>query len=158
MKKKLIIALLVSIVLGFLFSQSKLYGMFNSMYEGLGCDNTVLEYETFGDSDFRKVIDYTNEFKNNIWNIKYKEMNGNDLTHMNIKSNGKLKVNSKTEDGEMWVKITQGSVIESYIQKQKLLHDGINIVDLSRWEDGEVTIWLVAENSTNGDIKVEFVE
>lgn len=152
--KKILIIFLISIILVFLFFQS----CSRSMREGLGCDNTVLEYETFGNSDFRKVIDYTNEFKKNIWYIKYKEMNGNDFKRIKIKSTGTLKVTSKTEDGEMWVKITQGSLAESDIQKQKLLHDGISILNLSQWEDGEILVWLVAENSTNGDIMVEYVE
>lgn len=158
MKKKLIITLLVSIILGLLFSQSTIYGMFRSMHEGLGCENTVLEYETFGDSDFRKVIDYTNNFKDNIWIVKYKEMNGNAMKKIDIQATGKLNVTSTTEDGEMWVKLTQGYVVNSSIQKQKLPSNGSTTIDLSKWKDGRLTIWLVAENSTNGDIKVEYVD
>lgn len=158
MKKKLIITLLVSIILGLLFSQSTIYGMFRSMHEGLGCENTVLEYETFGDSDFRKVIDYTNNFKDNIWIVKYKEMNGNAMKKIDIQATGKFNVTSTTEDGEMWVKLTQGYVVNSSIQKQKLPSNGSTTIDLSKWKDGRLTIWLVAENSTNGDIKVEYVD
>lgn len=58
----------------------------------------------------------------------------------------------------MWIKITQGDLSLSDIQKAKAENNKEITVELSQWEKGEINVWLVVENGENGLIQIEHIE
>lgn len=104
------------------------------------------------------VNNYKSNLNENIWTTEFEYMDGTDYQDFTIENDDKLIVNSNVAKGEAWIKITQGDLSFSEIQKVKAENNKEITIDLSQWEKGEITVWLVVENGENGLIHIEHIE
>lgn len=66
-----------------------------------------------------------------------------------------LEVSNKVGSGEVWVKITQGDISRSEIQKVHIPNNDSQTINLNQWNSGEISIWLVVKEGTNGEITIK---
>lgn len=85
------------------------------------------------------------------WTLSFLEMDS--TAHWSVENPGTLRVTSMFSDGEVTLKITQGTGLR--IQKIPL-YSGTEIrVDVSDWAAGTLEVWLVVQNCTDGMITVQ---
>lgn len=85
------------------------------------------------------------------WTLSFLEMDS--TAHWSVENPGMLRVTSMFSDGEVTLKITQGTGLR--IQKIPL-YSGTEIrVDVSDWAAGTLEVWLVVQNCTDGMITVQ---
>lgn len=127
--------------------------------EKIGVEYTVMESNTCDSYDSHGYVEnYSSDFEDNVWTTKFDFMNSTGNMKLEIDPEDILKVNSKFNTGEVWLKITQGDLIESDIQKVEVKSGEEVTADLSQWESGNIEMWLVAKKCKNGLIKIEHVK
>lgn len=85
------------------------------------------------------------------WTLSFLEMDS--TAHWSVKNPGMLRVTSMFSDGEVTLKITQGTGLR--IQKIPLYSGAEIRVDVSDWAAGTLEVWLVVQNCTDGMITVQ---
>lgn len=124
--------------------------------EKIGCGYTVPEGPDLApDNSHGSVKNYHSDFQGKLWTVTFDAMNSTAYQPLEIDSRDTLKVRSKLVSGTVWIKITQGDLSKSALQKVQLVKDETITLDLSRWETGEIAVWLVVENGESGIIRVE---
>jgi hypothetical protein len=128
--------------------------------EKIGVEFTVVENSKKEPSDSHgRVENYEKIIKDNRWITKFKFMNSTDVQGFKINSSKDiLQVKSDLDKGEAWIKITQGDILESDIQKVKINSEKTTNIDLSQWKKGEIIVWLVVENGENGSININHIK
>ncbi|NLY79051.1 MAG: hypothetical protein GX072_03870 [Lysinibacillus sp.] len=125
------------------------YTGFNEIEDGVDVDSNGTRGE---------VKNYESNLNENIWTTQFDYMNGTDVQAFTIENDDILKINSNVDSGDVWIKITQGDLSLSDIQKAKAENNKEITVELSQWEKGEINVWLVVENGENGLIQIEHIE
>ena len=85
------------------------------------------------------------------WTLSFLEMDS--TAHWSVENPGTLRVASVFSDGEVTLKITQGTGLR--IQKIPLPSGEEIRVDVSDWLVGKLEVWLVVEDCTDGMITVQ---
>lgn len=122
------------------------------------------EYIVLADSEENKntshgeVKNYKKDIDNNKLIITFDYMNSTDYHDFTIQKNDVLKIKSEMDSGNTWVKITQGQLWNSKIQKVPITNNKEMTIDLSQWKDGEIVVWVVVENGKDGLIQIEHIE
>lgn len=120
----------------------------------------LVEYEIDADSNGTRgeVKNYESSLNKNLWTTEFDYMNGTDYQDFNIEIDDVLLINSKVDSGEVWIKITQGDLSLSEIQKVQAISNKETTIDLSQWQNGEIVVWLVIEKGEDGLIQIEHIE
>ncbi|MFZ7121292.1 MAG: hypothetical protein ACOWWH_10110 [Eubacteriaceae bacterium] len=129
---------------------------FNSQIdqERIGAEYTVIE----GDEDHGShgsVNGYKTEYNFLCNTIKFDYMNSTESIVFNINPNDTIEVTNEIESGEVWVKITQGDITRSKIQKEHIPNNETITIGLSDWKTGEISIWLVVEEGIKDQISIK---
>lgn len=101
------------------------------------------------------ATNYRSDFQNKTWTVTFDAMDSTAYYALEIDPRDKLKVKSKLINGTAWIKITQGDLSTSALQKAQLFYDETTTLDLTQWQTGEIAVWLVVENGESGMIRVE---
>jgi hypothetical protein len=133
--------------------------MINVEKERIGNEYTVIEDQELNPNDSHgNVKNYRSNFSDNIWTTKFDSMNSTGYMTLEINRYDTLKINSNVDSGEVWVKITQGDLAKSKIQKVQAVNSETITADLKQWEPGEIVVWLVVKKGENGVIQIEHVK
>ncbi|KUO63217.1 MAG: hypothetical protein APF84_13615 [Gracilibacter sp. BRH_c7a] len=124
--------------------------------EKIGSEYTVLEGQDLApDNSHGSVKNYYSDYQGKRWTVTFDAMNSTAYQSLEIDPHDKLKIKSKLLQGTVWIKITQGALNNSALQKIQLVNDETITLDLSLWQTGEIAVWLVVENAASGIIRVE---
>jgi hypothetical protein len=124
--------------------------------EKIGSEYTVREDQDLGpDNSHGSVQNYHSDYQGKRWTVTFDAMNSTAYLPLSIDSRDTLKIKSKLVTGTASIKITQGALDNSALQKVQLVNDEAVTLDLSQWQTGEIAVWLVVENGESGILQVE---
>lgn len=157
--KKIIYFVCLCLLVILFASCSRITNMIDVDKEKIGAEYTGMEEaEIVTENTHGMVKNYKSSFNKNIWTVEFDYMNATGYEDFNIDTDDELLISSKVDSGEVWVKITQGDLSLSEIQKVQVIPNKENTVDLSQWKNGEIIVWLVVENGEDGLIQIEHME
>lgn len=138
---------------------SRIINMIEVEKEKIGNEHTIYEDNSVVKGDkYRVATNYKGNLNEGVWTIAFDYMNGTEYQNFTIKSDDVLRINSKVNSGEVWIKITQGDLSLSEIQKVQAINEKETTIDLSQWQDGEIFVWLVVEKGEDGLLQIEHIE
>ncbi|MHB8125348.1 MAG: hypothetical protein ACYDEJ_06820 [Desulfitobacteriaceae bacterium] len=156
MKKAIYFVCVLFISAILLMTYNNIKNTINFNKEKIGNEYTVIKDMELASNDSHGLVkNYHNNFQNNLWTTTFDYMNSTAYQCLEIDHRDTLKVKSKLKSGNVWVKITQGDLSKSKIQKVQSVNDETVTIDLTQWEPGEINIWLVVENGESGTIRIE---
>ncbi|MGY4690739.1 hypothetical protein [Salibacterium sp. K-3] len=123
--------------------------------ERIGVEYTVMEENEIGTEDPHGAVkNYERTLNKGLWTTDFSYMNSTASQTFTITPDDSLRIHRTIDSGDVWVKITQGDLIESDIQKVHMTKKETT-VDLSRWKSGKIVVWLVVKKGRNGSIQIE---
>ena len=158
--KKVMYILWLLFISAIIFTVFLLINMINVDKERIGGEYVVIEDrdELSPNDSHGSIKNYSSNFSDNIWTTNFDFMNSTGHMSIEINPDDTLKINNNVDSGAVWVKITQGSLARSEIQKIQAVNGKVITADLSQWEPGEIQIWLVVKDGKNGEIQIEHME
>ena len=137
---------------------SRIVNMIEIDKEKIGAEYIGLEEKSFNKNDkYGVVTNYESSLNEGVWTIDFNYMNGTAYQDFTIETDDVLLINSKVDRGEVWIKITQGDLSLSDIQKVQAINNKETTIDLSQWQNGEIVVWLVVEKGKDGLIQIEHI-
>lgn len=150
MKPVLGMLLVCVVILALGIRNSEIIRMIQWEHERIGVEFVYIPYTYTNDS--HGTISGARESEDDTrWTLSFLEMDS--TAHWSVENPGTLRVTSMFSDGEVTLKITQGTGLR--IQKIPL-YSGVEIrVDVSDWAAGKLEVWLVVEDCIDGMITVQ---
>lgn len=147
---KVITLICIILLLSYALNQLNLIRIVQWEIERIGTEFVYIPYTYTNDS--HGTISGARESEDDTyWTLSFLEMDS--TAHWSVENPGMLRVTSMFSDGEVTLKITQGTGLR--IQKIPL-YSGTEIrVDVSDWAAGTLEVWLVVQNCTDGMITVQ---
>lgn len=147
---KVITLICIILLLSYALNQLNLIRIVQWEIERIGTEFVYIPYTYTNDS--HGTISGARESEDDTrWTLSFLEMDS--TAHWSVENPGTLRVTSMFSDGEVTLKITQGTGLR--IQKIPL-YSGTEIrVDVSDWAAGTLEVWLVVQNCTDGMITVQ---
>ncbi|KGR83359.1 hypothetical protein [Lysinibacillus odysseyi] len=160
MKKTIFLVCLLLLVMS-LAGCSRIINMIEVDKEKIGAEYTGVDgYVTGEDNNGTcgEARNYESSLNENVWTTEFDYMNGTGVQEFTIETADILRINGKFDKGEVWIKITQGDLSLSEIQKVQAINNKEMTIDLSQWQNGEIVVWLVVEKGEDGLIQIEHLE
>ena len=155
--KKIICFVCLSVFL--LTGCSRITNMIVVDREKIGAEYTgIQEMNNVTNDKYGIAKNYESSLNGDIWTTSFNYMNATGYQDFVIGTDDALLIDNKIENGEVWIKITQGDLSLSSIQKVRATNNDVTKVDLSQWENGEIVVWLVVEKGENGLIQIEHIK
>lgn len=138
---------------------SRITNMVEVDREKIGAEYTSIQKtNNVANGKYGIAKNYKSSLNEDIWTTSFDYMNATSYEHFVIGTDDALLIDNKIENGEVWIKITQGDLSLSSIQKVRATNNDVTKVDLSQWENGELAVWLVVEKGENGAIQIEHIK
>ena len=139
---------ILCVLFAFLITGCSIGNRINVDKERIGVEYTVITDQPISTNDSHgSVENYTSDYSKDIWTTKFDSMDSTGELTLDIEAEDSLKITCDVTVGDVWLKITQGDISKSKIQKIQGKNGETVEVDLSQWNSGE-----------NGIIKVEHLK
>lgn len=147
---KVITLICIILLLSYALNQLNLIRIVQWEIERIGTEFVYIPY-TYTNDSHGTISGALESEDDTYWTLSFLEMDS--TAHWSVENPGMLRVTSMFSDGEVTLKITQGTGLR--IQKISL-YSGTEIrVDVSDWAAGTLEVWLVVQNCTDGMITVQ---
>lgn len=147
---KVITLICIILLLSYALNQLNLIRIVQWEIEQIGTEFVYIPY-TYTNDSHGTISGALESEDDTYWTLSFLEMDS--TAHWSVENPGTLRVTSMFSDGEVTLKITQGTGLR--IQKIPL-YSGTEIrVDVSDWAAGTLEVWLVVQNCTDGMITVQ---